>query len=299
MFIVIKTVIKATEYASVVKAQYNEHIDILEITHPNCQASISLYAGHVLHWQPTGEKPVLWLSQSAQFSKGAAIRGGIPICWPWFGPKLNTENDNVGNHGFARTSQWHIEHIDITLETVEVTLSFTGQDMHEYWPYPFELIQTLVFSTELFQSLSYTNNTGANVEVGHALHTYFSVSSPSAVRIANLDGVSFDDKVTGYNGQKDVLEHCVGQIDRIYYDNNEQVIQDNGWQREIIVNTESCHNWVLWNPGKEIAGAMSDIHENGENEFVCLEAANAMPHTLSAGETQRVAQRIQVRAMPL
>lgn len=293
-----KTVVKSTEYANVVKVKYSEHIDILEITHPNCTASVSLYAGHVLAWQPANEKPVLWLSKSAQLSPGTAIRGGIPICWPWFGPKLSADNENVGNHGFARTAQWQLQQINIQAESVEVVLILSGENMHAHWPHAFELTQKLVFSSELQQSIEITNTTGNDIELGHALHTYFAVSSPKATRVASLDGIPFDDKVTGKSSQKDLLDDCVGQIDRVYYDCSEQVIHDAGWHRDIIVSTENSSHWVLWNPGKIVAASMADIHEGGENEYVCLEAADAKPRILSSGQKKRVVQKIRVKTTP-
>ena len=160
-----KTVLKQTEFARVSSEKMNGNIEILTITHPNCTASISVYAGHVLTWQPTGQKPVLWLSDNAEYSLGKAIRGGIPICWPWFGPKLDDSGTNIGSHGFARNNLWQLEHIDISEQAVELELTFSGENLHKHWSSPFVLKQTLTLGQSADSTLVNNERTASRFVV--------------------------------------------------------------------------------------------------------------------------------------
>ena len=145
--------------------------------------------------------------------------------------------------------------------------------------------------------MSITNEQPQDLSLGHALHSYFAVSNPQNTRIATLDKTAFDDKITGKTKQVDTLLDCVGPIDRIYFDNSVQVIVDSGWQREIHVSCQNSQHWVLWNPGQAIASNMPDVHDGGENEYVCLEAADTLPLILSPGDTKSISQRISVKAL--
>lgn len=286
--------LKSTDYASISEQVLANNFTILLIEHPLFQAKVSVYGGHVLSWQPTNQRPVLWLSDKAEYQAGKAIRGGIPICWPWFGPLLDEQGSNQGNHGFARTNQWQMTSLSITEEDVTLVLCFKGEHKHTSWQHAFEVEQTLVFSEQLTQRLSIKNLGSSLLPFGHALHSYFAVSDPKNVQLPALEGVSFDDKITGEKQQTGALTDCVGPLDRIYYDNNQQFITDTGWQRTIKVTSKNSAQWVVWNPGKEIAATMADVHSEGENEYVCLEAANTQWVTIEAGQSLEVSQLIEV-----
>ncbi|MDO6426395.1 D-hexose-6-phosphate mutarotase [Thalassotalea sp. 1_MG-2023] len=288
------TLLKSTDYASISQQQLaNEHA-ILLIEHPLCQAKVSVYGGHVLSWQPTNQRPVLWLSDKAEYQAGKAIRGGIPICWPWFGPLIDEHGNNLGNHGFARTSDWQVSSCAITPEAITLVLSIKGENRHSAWQHSFEVEQTLIFSKDLYQQLSIKNTGESSLQFGHALHSYFAVSDPKNVQLPQLQGVHFDDKITGKKRQIDELVNCVGPLDRIYYDNTEQLIKDADWQRTIKVTSNHCQQWVVWNPGKDIAATMADVHQGGETEYVCLEAANTQWVSIEAGDSTAVSQQIEV-----
>lgn len=271
-----------------------EDATILEITHRLFTASVSLYGGHVLTWQPQGQKPVFWLSETASYSENKAIRGGIPICWPWFGPNNANEQGSLPSHGFARNRHWQLTNVSLTEQNVELTLVLQGSHFLGNWEYAFEAVQTLVFSNTFSQSLVIKNTGEQAFECGHALHSYFAVSHPGNTRVEGLNNQLFDDKITGLLQQQDVLTNCVGPIDRIYYDNSPQIIQDTGWGRSIEVSSEYSNEWVLWNPGKEIADNMPDVHSDGENQYVCLEAANVNTTILAPNCQRSFSQHISV-----
>ncbi|NQY63023.1 MAG: D-hexose-6-phosphate mutarotase [Alteromonadaceae bacterium] len=269
--------------------------ETLVIKHHSCSAKFSLYGGHVLAWQPKDEKPVFWLSDKATYRTGTAIRGGIPLCWPWFGPFVKGEQ-SAGNHGFARLQNWQIDEVIIEPDSVKLIIRWQGENMHSLWPAACSLRQEIVFGEKFSQTLFMTNLSEEDVEYTGALHSYFSVSDPKNVTIDNLIPAEFIDKVSGSHQLPQTLANCVGEIDRIYHCNKTMQIVDKKWQRIIEVSSTGCQQWVLWNPGKALADKMSDIHVNGEKEFVCLEAANTQWQTIPARSTVTIGQKIQILA---
>ncbi|MEW6981609.1 D-hexose-6-phosphate mutarotase [Colwelliaceae bacterium 6471] len=283
------SVIKANEFGQVSEEIINEFARILCIEHPACRARLSLYGGQVLSWQPKEQDEVFWLSKSADYKQGRAVRGGIPLCWPWFG-----DFNGAGNHGFARQSHWQLEDISLTKEAVVIVLSLQGNHCHELWPNRFALQQVLTFGEEFSQTLSMTNLSDDDVKYTAALHSYFNVSSPLEVRVDQLSAVNFDDKLTAELQVSAALDHCAGPIDRIYYCDVPMKIEDKGLNRVISIIPLNTKQWVLWNPGIEGAQAIADIHDHGEQEYVCLEAANTQWQVISPNETLKIGQHISV-----
>jgi len=267
----------------------------LRISHGNCQAQVSLYGGQVLRYEPKGHKDVLWVSDDAHYQSGKAIRGGIPLCWPWFGANDKpNQGVNGGNHGFARQLLWQVSTITADKDNVVLTLVLAGEKQHPLWPNAYKLVQTLVFGKSFKQTLSMSNLSSEDAQYSAALHSYFSVSNPEHVAIDALTGVSFDDKLTATSSIQQSSVSCVGEIDREYHSSEQMSIVDNEWQRKIEVSSSNCQQWVLWNPGTQLANTMADVHAGGEHEYVCLEAANTKWQTLPAGKTVIISQDIQV-----
>lgn len=289
-------VISSNEYGSVTYVNLNKQASIIDdainIEHQLGNAQISLYGGQVLQWQPKDQQPVLWLSKEATYTEGKAIRGGIPICWPWFGP--HPKDLTSGNHGFARNKYWQLEEVCIAENEVKIVLFLTGDEEHALWRTPFILKQELIFSNEFTQTLSMTNLSDNTVQYSGALHSYFAVGDPSFVNIDNLDDVFFYDQLSGKTHQKEMLVNCQGPIDRIYHDHKPMVIVDQKWNRKLQITSSECHQWVLWNPGKELANKMADVHLNGENEYVCLEAANTTLHDIPPQSHLIIGQSIKI-----
>lgn len=280
------------------KLPSNGHSDFLQgitINHQYCQAKISLYGGQVLSFTPRGHKDVLWLSTDAHYQAGKAIRGGIPLCWPWFGANdRDKSTQQAGNHGFARQLTWQVERVSADENGVTLVLVLEGNNQHRLWPNAYQVVQTLFFGKSLKQSLAMSNLSENDAQYSAALHSYFAVSNPENVRIDALTGVSYNDKLSGESNLQSQSVSCVGEIDREYHSSDKMIIVDNHWQRKIEISSENCQQWVLWNPGTELANTMADIHSGGEQEYVCLEAANTKWQALPAGKTVIVSQEIKV-----
>ncbi|QBG37506.1 D-hexose-6-phosphate mutarotase [Litorilituus sediminis] len=290
-------VLFSNEYARITKTVLNETVELLSIEHEHCSAQVSLYAGQVLSYKPSNTQELFWLSKDSLFEPGKAIRGGIPLCWPWFGENnKQTAQQKAGNHGFARQVTWQVSAISADETAVYLSLSFQGENQHSLWPHKCHLQQDFILGKDFKQSLIMTNLANEPVEYTGALHSYFYVSHPEHVVIERLDGVAFDDKLTGLKQSQASLPNCQGPIDRIYHSGNTMVLQDKVWQREIEIHSNTSQ-WVLWNPGTETASAMTDIHAGGEHEFVCLEAANTNWQQIEAGQTAVMQQHIKVHSL--
>jgi len=304
-------ILLTNDFAKVSQVNVTENIDVLEINHQICQAKVSLYGGQVLSYQMnsslTGlaehknlvQQDVFWLSKVACYKEGKAIRGGIPLCWPWFGAndKATSEVPST-NHGFAREVTWQVDSIKVEAHEVTLVLTLQGENQHALWPTAFKLEQTLVFGKTCKQSLTMTNLSTEDAHYSSALHSYFRVSNPENITINALTGCDFDDKLTAESSNQTGSVSCVGPIDRVYHSqSNNCVMLDSGWQRKIEVTSYGCPQWVLWNPGEALANNMADIHAEGENEFVCLEAANTKWQLLPAGKTITISQEIKVSAL--
>jgi len=282
------------EFGQVYQVELSQGLLAIVVEHSKVKAKVSLYGGQVLNWQPHGEKEVFWLSKSSSFEQGKAIRGGIPLCWPWFGVHPNDNNNSFGKHGFARGQLWQLGDIEISEQGVEVCLEWQGKNMHNLWPFSCQLQQKIFFGHSFKQSLQMTNLSDEDAYYTGALHSYFSVSSPENIKIAALELASFDDKLTGQLSKPQLLKNGVGPVDRIYYTNEVMKIVDSEFKRTIELKSKNTKQWVFWNPGVELANNMADIHQSGEQEFICLEAANTQMQLLAAGDSVSIEQEISI-----
>ncbi len=287
-------VLYSNQFGQVNKSILGEDFDGLEIKHDHCSAKVSLYGGQVLTWQPMNQQAIFWLSDDSVFVNDKAIRGGIPLCWPWFGG-FTANKQSASNHGFARQQQWQVASINIEASHVSVVLIWEGVDVHPLWPNACHLKQELCFGKTFSQTLYMTNISDVDCNYTGALHSYFQISDPLNVTVNALSTALYDDKITEkQNNQPYRLDNCIGPIDRIYHSNNVVQLVDKEWQRVIEVEALNTKQWVLWNPGTETAEAVSDIHQHGQQEFVCLEAANTQSQLLKVGETHSMGQVVRV-----
>lgn len=234
----------------------------------------STQGAHVFHWQPNETNfPVLFCSEKAIFEKGKSIRGGIPVCWPWFGPK-----EGYMQHGFARTSEWLLE--SDTESNGERKLRFTLQE-NEYsrslWNHSFSLtLNILVKDTLLELELITLNTDNEAFEISQALHTYFFVDDIDAIKIDGLDNVTYIDKVDHQKIKvQEGLVAITEETDRIYLSSNALHLLDENIKRSIYISGDGITSWVIWNPWTEKVKSIPDMSDKEYKKFVCIEAANA------------------------
>ena len=250
---------------------------IVKITIADAEASIALQGAQVLTWTPAGEQPVIWLSSDAKYIANKSVRGGVPICWPWFGP--HESQSSFPAHGVARTSIWQVNSVDV-LSDGRVQLHFTlpqTVDIGAYWPYVTPLHYVVTVGRTLELELITRNESEADITLGEALHTYFSVSDVRNVRISGLNGCEYIDKVDGGSRKSQQGEVKIdGEVDRVYIDTaTECVIEDINWQRRIHIEKQGSRSTVVWNPWIEKGSKLGDLGDAGYLNMLCVESANA------------------------
>lgn len=252
---------------------------IIEINNAHATASIALQGAHLMSWTPKGEEPVIWMSADASFKAGKSIRGGIPVCWPWFGD--HPTDSSLPAHGFARTALWEVIQTealkeDATLIAFRLIQRDDGQT-HGFSP-PAELEIHFIIGESLRIDLV-TRNTGkAAITIGDALHTYFSVSDVRNITINGLEGCPYLDKVDDRPQKKQQVGAVQfdQEIDRIYLESTEDcVIDDPGLKRRIRISKLNSESTIVWNPWIEKSERMGDLGQDGYLNMVCVESANA------------------------
>lgn len=243
-------------------------LPILKIQSPLCEAMISLHGGHLIQFKPAGQQEVIWLSNKAIFSEEKAIRGGVPICWPWFG--------QIGSpsHGFARTSHWQLLDYEETGQAVTVRLKLSAsKQTRTLWPHDFSAILTFTMSSTLRINLEMINTGETPWQWSGALHTYFNIAEATETWITGMGSSYSDSLKNGLPCESSEALIINQSIDRIYTDSDETVsIHDQGHQRIITVRNQGHNSVVIWNPWKDNSRSMGDMSDDGYETMVCVEA---------------------------
>lgn len=268
-------------------------------THKGGHYAVLDAGAHVLAWTPRGQNPVLWVSPLAVFAPGTAVRGGIPVVFPWFG--AGPSGDRRPSHGFARTAAWRRTAVTNDLATsgrleVRHALDATGLDASGLGSEPFEAELVSEFTAgQLSVSLVVRNPGPGAFRYEEALHTYLAVSDVGAVSVDGLSGCTYLDKVAGAAAVQDGPVRFTGETDRIYRHTAEVVVDDPDWARRIVVGKQGSANTVVWNPGREKGTALTDVGSNWPG-FVCVEAGNVGDDAieLAPGEEHILTQTLRL-----
>lgn len=262
------------------QAVFNEPVSgfaVLEVTHAHAQATIALQGAQVMTWAPTSERPVIWLSRAAKLAGGKSIRGGVPVCWPWFGP--HPSQPNFPTHGFARTVAWDVVAVGGTAEATEVRFRLLpSPTTRAQWPHATEVELFIRVGRTLDMELTTRNKEPAPVTISEALHTYFEVSDIGNVAVHGVDGLTYIDKVDhGTRKQQAGAVTIGGEVDRVYLRSTADcAIEDTGWRRRIRIAKSGSRSTVVWNPWIDKAAKMGDLGDDGYRHMLCVESANAV-----------------------
>jgi D-hexose-6-phosphate mutarotase len=256
------------------------------------KATVALQGAHVMTYQSTGHEPLIWLSKLAKCAPGKSIRGGVPVCWPWFG--AHESNAQFPGHGFARTVPWQLAEAQLLPDgRVRLAFELIHSDLtREQWPWASTVHNIVTVGQELEVELATTNNDVAPFQLGQALHTYFVVGDIRRVGIAGFDGCEYIDKVGGTSRKRQAGAVTFGgETDRIYLGTSGQCeIKDPAMSRSILVTSTGSRSTVVWNPWIDKADKMGDFGPDGYLGMVCVETANAAEDVivLAPGETHRM-----------
>ena len=257
---------------------------VFVIDNARCSAKVALHGAHLFEWTPTGQTAVIFTSPDAIYKEGKAIRGGVPICWPWF--NAHPTDPSLPSHGFARNRFWELEAISESGEgescvatTIHLELKY-DDEIAKLWPFPFTLKARIEVGSEATITIEATNNSDVPIMVGGALHTYLSIGHIDQVSITGLEDTSYIDTAgpEAHRSQKCQTGPITisSEVDRIYFDTKGAItLHDVALNRKIEVTREGSKSAIVWNPWIEKAKGLSDLPDEAYKDFVCIEAANA------------------------
>ncbi|MDF1589567.1 MAG: D-hexose-6-phosphate mutarotase [Gammaproteobacteria bacterium] len=268
---------------------------MIEVNNTFASAKISTYGGQIVSFKPHDQaEDLLYLSEQAVYKDGQAIRGGTPVCWPWFGD--DTSGLGLPSHGFARNQPWQVVETKALIDgSTSVTLLLSDNDAsRSVWPHQFDLYVELVIGKKLILNSTTRNNGNKPFSFTQALHTYFNISDIENADVTGLSGKYYLDKLDGFKLKMQEGNIVIDkEVDRIYQSSPYMVhLIDSGFKRKIAISSSGGHTTVVWNPWADKVIKIKDLDENSYRKFVCVETVNAADdnvvlnpneqHTLSA-----------------
>jgi len=272
------------------------------ISTPLAEAEVYLQGGHVARWTPSGQRPVLFVSPKSLFSPGKAIRGGVPIIFPWFGARGDGKPGPA--HGFARSMEWAIEGTTLLSDgRVAVTLALAPNDVTRGFGYAdFHVRFRVTVGSDLEMELEVRNDAPEPLAYEEALHTYFSIADIGQASVSGLEGTTYIDKTDGFKrkqlGNQPV--RIASETDQVHLSTKATcVVHDEVWRRRIVVEKSGSESTVLWNPWIDKTRGMSDMAPDDWKDMICVETANAADNAihLAAGASHKLTARIRVESL--
>jgi glucose-6-phosphate 1-epimerase len=270
------------------------------VTAPAAEAHVYLHGAHVTHYRPAGGAPVLFLSSASRFAPGQPIRGGVPVCFPWFAARAG--DPAAPAHGVARTATWTLDAVARDGEAVDLTLSLEADDAtRRWWPHDFALRYRVRVGATLELLLEVENRSAGPVTFEEALHTYLAVSDVAAVSLTGLEGAGYVDKTAGGAAKREGTTplRLDGETDRVYEGAPGACrVDDPGAGRRLVIEKAGSATTVVWNPGPAKGPAIPDLGPGEWRRMVCVETANAHRDAVTLAAGARHAMRAAIRAEP-
>jgi glucose-6-phosphate 1-epimerase len=249
----------------------------VNITDSRAEGQMYLHGAHVTSWKPAGNDELLFVSSKSRWQEGQAIRGGIPLCFPWFRAKV--DDPHAPAHGFVRTKAWQLQSIVETEAGVAVSMFTESDDQtRRWWPAEFRLLHRVTFGSELMLELACTNTGTTPLRFEEALHTYNRVGDVREARLQGLDGVHFLDNTDANKERTQLGDVAIAsQTDNAYLHTQNTVdLMDPKLRRRIRLKKFDSLTTVVWNPWREAAARMPDLADEEWTQFLCVEASNIL-----------------------
>ncbi|MDW3078498.1 D-hexose-6-phosphate mutarotase [Vibrio sp. 1403] len=266
-----------------------DQIKIVRVIHDKATAGISLHGGHVVSFTPKGQEDLIWMSEKAVFDGKAALRGGIPVCWPWFGRIA------APAHGFARTAEWElVEHRENHNGVIVELALFPTEEIHDIWPHMFDARLVIEVGDELKVTLKVMNIDDEAWTFSGALHTYLNVGDIKQAQTTGMGAEYIDSLKADAVCQGGNVLQLTDTIDRVYTQPEAKIlVKDPVLDRTLSVHNQGHNSAVLWNPWAEGAQSMGDMADDGYQTMLCVESAVHAPsieqgQTLQPGEAHEL-----------
>lgn len=259
-----------------------------------------LHGAHVTSWKPAGREEVLFLSSKSRWEDGYAIRGGVPICFPWFGDKAN--DPKAPAHGFVRTKGWQLGSVSRVEDGIRVGMfTESDEDSKRWWPGDFRLAIHVTFGSELGLELAVTNTGKMPFRFEEALHAYHRVGDILKARVQGLNNVRYLDKTDSYRNKIQTGEVAiVSETDRVYLDTTHAIeLYDPELRRHTYVAKENSRTTVIWNPWAQKAQSLSDLGYGEWTQMLCIETSNVADFAVDLAPGEQHIMRETVRVAEL
>ncbi len=274
---------------------------------PTCRAELYLQGAHLTQWQPSGQAPVLFLSSQSSFLPGKAIRGGVPVIFPWFGAPATSPvhpPEGSSSHGYARIWPWTLRFAALAGEDLHLSLTLDHNERLHAMGYDFlQLGLDLVLGETLTLRLATANAaSGPDAKpflIEEALHAYLLLGEVERASVEGLADTEFLDKTEDFRRKTQGEDpiRFTGEVDRPYLNTTAPVVlHDPVLQRRIKLTKSNSRTTVLWNPGAELTAKLPDLPADGWRHFACMETANAAENavTLQPGEAYTMTMQLAV-----
>jgi len=280
-----------------VRFSRRDRLVLVEVANEHGTATLTPFGATLLSYIPRGGAEVIWVSDSARFDGHKPIRGGMPVCWPWFGPHPTDPGRQA--HGIARGAPWAMESVRTVDGGTEIALGLAPTEtIRASWPHDFALRLVVTLGAQLEMRLEGENRSDTDWAVSEALHAYFRVAEATATAVDGLAGKEYADKLRGgAHSTQDGPLQVAAPMDRVYLDHEgPAVLDDTGNGRRIRVTKGGSASTIVWNPGPAGARDFGDMPDEGYRTMVCVEAGNALDnaYTLPAGARHTLTTRIAV-----
>ncbi|MGQ8365682.1 D-hexose-6-phosphate mutarotase [Glaciecola sp. 1036] len=288
-----------------IKQATGKYGDVIVVENEQCIAVVSLFGGHLLSFTPKSSgKDLLWLSEQAIFDQATPIRGGVPVCWPWFANMH--EDSSAPAHGFVRNQHWQVVEVSENKQENKIVSSILvlspKDTANKYLPEGVNLTLSFTFSDSCDILLCTKNHSDQTIELTQALHTYFHVDNVEDVIIHGITSNYFDKPTGEYEVTTSSPYMIKGEVDRIH-----TAETDVSGEQQVVIETKALGNrqikqkghdsLVVWNPGLDRASSMKDISTQGFIQMLCVEAANTTPVKLAVGETTSLSQSFSTQTI--
>jgi glucose-6-phosphate 1-epimerase len=271
------------------------------ITTPSAQAQIYLHGAQVTAWQPADAEEAIFLSEHSHWQDGRAIRGGIPICFPWF--RAKADDPLAPSHGFVRTKEWRLDSITANEDGSVTVVCSTESDesTRRWWPHEFRLVHQVTIGRTLKLELTASNIGDGPLHFEEALHTYFRVGDAESARVHGLDQIRYLDNADGNREKVQSGDLGFGAITDNAYLNTRGIVSliDPALRRTILTEKENSTTTVVWNPWQQGAASLSDLGNDEWRRMICVEASNILDAAISLEPGQQHTMRATLSVAPL
>ncbi|MGI2261246.1 D-hexose-6-phosphate mutarotase [Shewanella sp. GXUN23E] len=262
---------------SVATKTHPNGLEYVEISTALCKARIFMQGAQIDYFEPVGKKPLLWVSSADDYQPGNGIRGGIPVCWPWFGM---SDKDGFPQHGFARTRLWSMESVQLHGDVAKLKFVLHIKDAdRQFWPHLTRVAIEFELSDTLKVSLVNENCGHETVTLTQALHTYFPIADIHQLKASGFSGAKYIEFARGPYVQEGDEVLFDRETDRVYTELSPVQLLHTP-DGTIEVGREHSHSAVLWNPWIDKSKWLSRFNDEDYLTMVCLEAANVLEDKL-------------------